>query len=240
VVEKIGATRRLGFWSAFICAVLSVTYVLGQLFEWQGLLGSAGGPSSVSTPAGIAILLTPSLLLGSAFLIMMSALHRASSADRKVFGQVALSFAIVYATLISLVYFAQLTFVGPRIAAGDTSGIELLLFVPYKSFLFAVDLLGYSMMSVSTLFGAFALPPVKAARTARLFMLLNGALLPFLALQMFFPDLIYVAALWAVTFPCAALWVAGVFRRIPSDAHGQNTGAATVIELGQASKPSAA
>jgi len=221
-VDGIGsATRQLGFWSAIACAVLSLAYVLGQLFEWQGLLGSAGGPSSTSTPAGIAILLTPSLLLGSAFLIMMSALHRASSADRKTFGQVALCFAIVYATLVSLVYFVQLTLVGPRIAAGDTAGIEVLLFVPYKSFLFAVDLLGYSMMSVSTLFGAFALPPAKGTRTARLFMLLNGALLPFLAMQMFFPDLIYGAALWAVTFPCASLWLSGVFRHAPPRPEGE-------------------
>ena len=207
------ATSNIGFWSAVGCVLFSLAYILGQLLEWQGVLGSAGGPGSASTPYGIAILLTPSLLLGSAFLVMMAALQHASSADRRIFGQAALAFAIVYATLISMVYFVQLTLVGPRIAAGDTDGIEVLLFVPYRSFLFAVDLLGYSMMSVSTLFGAFALPAGRAARTARVFMLLNGALLPFLAFQMFFPNLIYVAALWAVTFPCAAFALAVVFRR---------------------------
>ena len=35
--------------------------------EWLGWAGSRGGPESVSTPLGIAILLTPSLLLGSSF-----------------------------------------------------------------------------------------------------------------------------------------------------------------------------
>lgn len=208
------ATKTIGFWSAGACAVLSLAYILAQLLEWQGLLGSAGGPGSASTPFGLAILLTPSLLLGSAFLVMMSALHQISDADRRIYSQVALAFAIVYATLISLVYFVQLTLVGPRIAAGDTEGIEVLLFVPYRSFLFAVDLLGYSMMSVSTLFGAFALPATRASRITKAFMLLNGALLPFLALQMFFPGLIYIAALWAVTFPCAAFGLAVMFRRI--------------------------
>jgi hypothetical protein len=213
LVGITNATRRIGFWSSIGCAVFSLAYILGQLLEWQGLLGSAGGPASTSTPAGIAILLTPSLLLSSAFLVMISALHQASEAERRIFGQVALSFAIIYATLVSMVYFVQLTLIGPRIATGDTKDIEVFLFVPYRSFLFAVDLLGYSMMSLSTVFGAFALPATKGVRSARTFMLLNGALLPFLALQMFFPDLVYVAALWAVTFPGAAFSLAFVFRR---------------------------
>jgi hypothetical protein len=122
------ATRTVGLWSSIGCVVFSLTYVLGQLLEWQGLLGSAGGPNSASTPSGIAILLTPSLLLGSAFLVMMSALHQASDSDRKVFGQVALAFAIVYATLISMVYFVQLTLVGPRILAGASRPQAQLLY----------------------------------------------------------------------------------------------------------------
>lgn len=217
-MENDSATRHVGFWSAVACAALALIYVAAQLLEWQGLLGSAGGPASTSTPAGIAVLLTPSLLLGSAFVIMMSALHQISSPDRKVFSQAALAFAIIYAVLISLVYFVQLTLVAPRIAAGDTRDIEVLLFVPYRSFLFAVDLLGYSMMSVSTLLGAFALPATQAGRRAKLFMLLNGAVLPFLAFQMFVPNLIAFAALWSVTFPGAAICLAAVFRHRPQAA----------------------
>lgn len=211
MTEGHNAARDVGFWSAVGCVVFSLTYIAAQLLEWQGWLGSAGGPGSASTSFGLAILLTPSLLLGSAFLVMMSALHLLAPSDRKVFSQAALSFAIVYATLTGLVYFVQLTLVGPRIATGETQGIELLLFVPYKSFLFAIDLLGYSMMSISTLFGAFALP--LTSKFTRAAMLLNGALLPFLALQMFWLDLIYVAALWAVVFPCAACGLAVTFRR---------------------------
>lgn len=207
------ATERAGFWAATGCAVLSLIYVVAQILEWQGLLGSAGGPSSVSTPAGMVVLLTPSLFLGAAFVIMMSALHQASVASKKVFSQAALSFAIIYATLISLVHFVQLTLVAPRLAAGDTRDIEVLLFVPYRSFLFAVDLLGYSMMSLSTLLAAFAVPAARGAPAARVFLLLNGALLPFLALQMFFPGLIAFAALWSVAFPAAAICLAGVFRQ---------------------------
>ena len=183
-------------------------YVVGQLLEWAGLLGSAGGPESTSTPLGIAILLTPSLLLAPTFVVMMAGLHQLAPGSRKALSLTALAFAIIYATLVSLVYFVQLTLVGPRLAAGDMAGIEVLRFVPYRSFLFAVDLLGYSFMSLSTLAGAFAMPDLRHGRLAAGFMLANGLLVPFLALQMFVPALIWGGALWGITFPAAMLAVA--------------------------------
>jgi hypothetical protein len=46
-------------------------------------------------------------------------------------------------------------------------GIELLVFVPFNSFLYAVDLLGYSFMSMATLFVAFAFRGGGVERIAR-------------------------------------------------------------------------
>lgn len=209
------AAKALGFWSALSALLLSLAYVVAQLFEWAGLLGSAGGPNAPSTAAGLAILLTPSLLLGPAFVMTMAALHALAPEGRKVFTLSGLAFATMYATLTGLVYFVQLTFVGPRLAAGDTAGIELLLFVPYESFLFAVDLLGYSLMSAATLVAAFGLPRTPAGRLARAAMIANGAILPFLALQMFVPALIWPAATWALTFPASAALLMRLFREVP-------------------------
>ena len=213
------AAARVGQWAAGCAAVLSFTYVAAQVFEWAGWLGSAGGPNSSSTPFGIYVLLVPSLLLGPSFVITMAALHAIVPKGREVFTLAALAFAVMYATLTGLVYFVQTTFVAPRLAAGDTAGIELLLFVPYQSFLFAIDLFGYSLMSLATLFAALGLPDSRASRGARLAMLANGALMPFLAFQMFVPDLIWPAAAWAITFPASAILLFRVFAQsanIPS------------------------
>jgi len=192
--------------------VLALAYIVGQLLEWLGLLGSAGGPNNPSTPLGLALLLTPSLLLGPAFLILMAALQELAPASGKAFGRAAFGFAIVYATLTGLVYFVQLSFVAPRLASGDVAGIEPFLFIPYRSFLFAVDLLGYSMMSLATLLGAFALPVEPDARAAKAAMIANGLILPCLALQMFWPVLIWPAALWAISFPAAMILLARLLR----------------------------
>lgn len=210
-------TARVGAWSALAALILSLAYIGVQLFEWVGLLGSAGGPNASSTAIGIALLLTPSLLLGPAFVILMAALHAAAPEDRKVFTLAGLAFATMYATLTGLVYFVQLTFVGPRLAAGQTGGIELLLSCPTNPFLFAVDLLGYSLMSAATLIAAFGLPPTPVARRAKVAMIANGAILPFLALQMFMPELIWPAAAWAVTFPACAALLWRLFREIGPD-----------------------
>ena len=206
----------MGIWAASFALLFSVAYVVAQLFEWAGVLGSAGGPNASSTPLGIAVLLAPSLLLGPSFVVMMAALHAVAPEGRTVFTLTALAFAAMYATLTGLVYFVQLTFVGPRLAAGEIAGIELLLFVPYESFLFAVDLLGYSLMSAATLIAAFGLPRTRAARWARTALIANGAILPFLAFQMFVPALIWPAAAWAVTFPASAIATILLFRSLPA------------------------
>jgi hypothetical protein len=207
------SVRALGFWSAVLATVFSVAYVVGQLAEWLGLLGSGGGPESGSTPLGLVVLLTPSLLLGSAYLVLAASIHQLAPPDRKAWSQAALAFATAYAVLISLVYFVQLTLVAPRLAGGRMEGIEAFRFVPFDSFLYAVDILGYSFMSVSTLFAARVFTGGGPERVARRFLTANGLLLPFLALQMYFHPLIWIASLWAVTFPGSTWALAVIFRR---------------------------
>ena len=208
------ATKAAGFRAAVSATVFSVGYVVLQLAEWLGWLGSAGGPESASTPIGIFLLLTPSLLLGSAFLLVLVSLHQVTDADRKVWSHAALVFGTMYAVLISLTYFVQLTFVAPRIAQGRIAGIEPFLFTPFDSFLYSVDLLGYSFMSVATLFAARVLTGGGLERTGRWFLLANGMLLPFLVGQLYLHSLIWPAALWGITFPGAMVVLALLFRRL--------------------------
>jgi hypothetical protein len=207
------STKTVGFWSAVLATVFSLMYILGQLAEWLGWLGSQGGPDSASTPLGLAILLTPSLFLGSSFLVLVVSIHQLASPDRSIWSHLAVVFATAYAVLISMVYFVQLTLVAPRVARGQIEGIEVFLFVPFDSFLYAVDILGYSFMSVATLFAAMVFTGKGLERVVRLFLTANGLLLPFLALQMYFHPLIWIAALWAVTFPGSTWSLAILFGR---------------------------
>ena len=207
------STRRVGLWSAIAATVFSLAYVVAQIAEWLGWLGSGGGPESGSTLLGLVLLLTPSLFLGSSFLVLMVAVHYLAPAGRKIWSHTALAFAIAYAVLISTVYFVQLTLVGPRLARNEIAGIEPFLFVPFDSYLYAVDILGYSFMSLATLFAAPVFTGPGLHRTARWFLFANGLLLPFIALQMYVHELIWIAALWALTFPGSTWTLALIFRR---------------------------
>jgi hypothetical protein len=208
------STRTAGLWSAILSTLFSLMYIVAQLAEWAGMLGSQGGPESSSTVLGIIFLLTPSFFLGSAFLVLIVSIHQIAPPERKVWSHTAVVFATAYTVLISLVYFVQLTLVAPRLAHGQTQGIEVFLFVPFDSFLYAVDILGYSFMSVSTLFAARVFTGSGLQRNVRWFLTANGLLLPFLALQMYFHPLIWVASLWAITFP-GSTWALALFFRGP-------------------------
>jgi len=202
------SAQAAGYWSALLAAMFAITYDIAQLAEWAGLLGSKGGPESSSTPFGLIVLLTPSLLLGPAFLMVAVSIHQLASPADKVWSHAATAFATAYMTLTGTVYFVQLTWVGPRLAAGRSAGMEQFLFVPFDSFLYAVDILGYSLMSVATLFAGLAL-----RGAVRWLLIANGLLVPFIALQMYWHGLIWIAALWALTFPAAMIAVARLFRR---------------------------
>lgn len=214
VAEIPQSTKTVGFWSAMLATVFSITYDVGQIAEWMGLMGSGGGPESASTTLGLIVLLTPSLFLGASFLVLIVSINQLSTPDRKIWSHAAVAFATAYTVLISINYYVQLTWVAPRLAAGRTEGLEPFLFTPFDSFLYAVDILGYSFMSVATLFAARVFRGRGLERVVRVFLTANGLLLPFIALQMYAHWMIWIAALWAVTFPGSTWSLAILFRRV--------------------------
>ena len=223
VKELSPSTKAVGFWSAVLATVFSITYDVGQMAEWLGWLGSRGGPESASTPLGLVVLLTPSLFLGSSFLVLAVSIHHLSSPERRIWSHAAVAFATAYAVLISINYFVQLTLVAPRLGGGRVEGIEPFLFIPFDSFLYSVDILGYRLMSVATLFAAKVFTGGGLERKVRFFLTANGLLLPFIALQIYFHWMIWIAALWAVTFPGSTWSLAILFRRAPVTGGGSGS-----------------
>lgn len=205
--------RKLGYCSAFLSSIFSIIYIIGQLAEWFDLMGSGGGPENSSTALGIIVLLVPSLFLAPSFALLMVSLHYYAPADRKVWSHAAIVFAAVYTVMVSINYYVQLTLILPHMLSGETESVRPFLFTPFDSFIYSVDVLGYSFMSLSTLFAAFIFTGSGLERTARRFMIANGLLIPFLALQIYYHPLIWFASLWAVTFPGTTITLAMIFKR---------------------------
>ena len=211
--NQMSAGNKIGFWSAILSSFFSLVYIIAQLAEWLGMLGSGGGPENPSTAAGLIILLTPSLLLAPSFMLLILGIHYHAPEDKKIWSHAGLLFATVYAVMVSINYYVQLTLVVPHLIRGEIDSIQPFLFTPFDSFIYSVDVLGYSFMSLSTLFTAFVFTGRGPERTARRFLIANGLLIPFLAFQIFYHPLIWPASLWAITFPGATISLAILFRR---------------------------
>jgi len=212
--NKLSPTvSKLGYWSALLASLFSIVYVVGQLAEWFGLLGSAGGPESPSTALGIVVLLIPSLFLAPSFALLMLCVHYYAPEGKKVWSHAGIMFATIYAVMICINYYVQLTLVLPHLMRGEIESIRPFLFTPFDSFMYSVDVLGYSFMSLSTLFAAFVFTGAGLERTARRFLIGNGLLIPFLLLQIYYHPLIWAASLWAITFPGATISLAMIFKR---------------------------
>jgi hypothetical protein len=213
-VEDQSSAYRVGLWSAVFASVFSVAYDVGQIAEWLGLMGSGGGPEHDSTWYGLVVLLVPSLFLGISFVVLMGSVHRQAPRERQVWSQTGLTFAIMYGTLICMNYFVQLTLVAPALYRENvTDHVRPFLFHVFNSFTYSVDLLGYSFMSLSTLFAAFVFTGPGIEKTVRWFLVANGVIVPFIALQTFYHPMIWVASLWAVTLPGSTISLAVLFRR---------------------------
>jgi hypothetical protein len=214
LVENRATVYKVGFWAAALASVFSVAYDIGQLAEWLGLMGSGGGPERDSTWYGLVVLLVPSLFLGISFVVLMGCVHRHAPLARKVWSQTALTFAIMYSTLICMNYFVQLTLIAPALYQGNVPDhARPFLFHVFNSFSYSADLLGYSFMSLSTFFAAFVFSGPGLEKVARCFLTANGVILPFIALQTFYHPMIWVAALWGVTLPGSTIVLTVVFRR---------------------------
>ncbi len=139
--------------------------------------------SAIVTAAVIlfAVCLIADFLFGSYFVcmflpigyIMMAAgLHNESNKNRRVAANTGMAFAVVYAVLIFLVYFAQTTSVR---FGGLSEQAQAILDFQRGGLLFNYDLLGYGMMALSTFFmGLSVQADSKADKWMKALLMIHG------------------------------------------------------------------
>jgi hypothetical protein len=114
-----------------------------------------------------------SLLLAPSFVVMMVSIHYAAPEEKKIWSHIGITFAVLYAALVSIVYVTWLFVVEPHVLRGQAEQVALLSFAP-GSFMQMVDGLGYTFMGIATLFAA----PVFAGKRVEQWIcwlcLLNG------------------------------------------------------------------
>jgi hypothetical protein len=200
-------TRSFGMWAAIAALFFSVAYGIPQLLQVAGVLGD---------PWDRILIFAPSLALAPSFVLTMIAVHEATPNDRRVLSGAALALATMYAVMVSVVYVNQLGVVVPLDLSGEGDRVALFACCGRFQPMTAIDLLGYTLMSLSTGFSAPLFRGPGVVRAAAVALAANALLAPFLILQLAWPPLIYVGALWLITFPLSMLFVALTFHRAPS------------------------
>lgn len=113
-----------------------------------------------------------SMFIAFSFVLMMCGYAYFSEKDVKLAGYVSVAFAAIYATIILLVYFAQLT----TVRFHDlTQQATMLLDFQQFGLLFNYDLLGYAVMSLATFFAGLTIKPqTKTDRWLKYLLMIHG------------------------------------------------------------------
>src|SRR6266702_6536245 len=129
--------------------------------------------------------------------------------EKKIWSHIGITFAVLYAALVSMVYVTWLFVVEPHVLRGEANQVSLLIFSP-GSLLQMVDGLVYTFMGVATFFVAPVFAGKRLDKWIRWLCLLSGpgALMVFLSYVFY---IIPLGAGWFI-FPPLAILLAVYFR----------------------------
>lgn len=196
--------RTLGLYSGLVALITSIAYGIPQILSVVGVL---------EEPWDLLLMFAPSLVLSWSVVVLMVCIHHYASSDKKIWSHLGMVFAVVYAVMVGIVYFSQLTVVIPAMFEDETTGLETQLFEE-GTVMVAVDGLGYGMLSISTLFAAKVFAGGKLETRTRWAMTANGALAPVVMLAVMWPIFLAIGVFWLVTFPLSAALITKVFHRL--------------------------
>lgn len=197
--------RKIGLISACLTAIFAIIYSVAQIF----VLAVPQSP-----PWDFIGLFTPSLFLAWSFIVMMISIHYYAPEERKIYSHIGMTFAILYATLVSLVYFVELTVAVPLVLQGQAYPEWLSFSSP--AMMVSIDGLGYAFMSIATLFSSQVFAGIRSKRLIRWAFFANGILAVVILLAVLIPAFTLIGALWIITMPLSAIAAVMLFRRSQS------------------------
>ena len=184
----------IGFWSALGTTLFALIYIVPQLII---------GIDMPESKNDLFWILTPSMFLALSFLIMMVSVHYYADEDKRIWSQIGMLFAVAYFVFVNIVYFTVLTVTMPHTLNGDITSVEILRYVP-KSFMTGIDALGYTSMSLATLFAAPVFFGTKLKKWIRIFFISNGIISPIILSTQMYPLMAYAGSTWILTMPLSS------------------------------------
>lgn len=199
----MGKRHWLGFWAALAACAASVGYSVAQAMQVFGAL---------RFPLDEVLIFGFSICIATPFVIAMVAFHHSVPYDKRVWTHAGVALAGMYATLVSLVYMTELFVTVPARLQGMSASVAAIT-LSQHSFFWAIDALGYVLMSLAALLAAGALAWRGLEGWLKLFFVLHGIQAPVIVLILCRPELLLWGSGWIVTGPGMTLLMALHFLR---------------------------
>ena len=156
------SANRLGSWSALAVSLLGVAYLVTLT-----IAVAVHGISNPIVDPTLAVMEVLTLISAPLMVIVISAIHAYASADRKIYGVIALAFITVFAAMTSAVHFVELTAVRQRGSSG----------MVWPSTGYAVELLAWNLfLGLALIFAAPVFDGSGPEHGVRRGLLTSGAL----------------------------------------------------------------
>jgi hypothetical protein len=195
--------KAIGKPAALLAAIFAIIYSVFALLSLFKL---------IPHPYDLFWQFLPSLLLAFAFVVTIICVHYCVGEEHKIYTGIASALAVIYAACVTIVYFTQLAVIIPLQLQHKIDDSHLLAF-SNGSFMVAVDCIGYGIMSLTTLFAAFAFKTDGSSKWLYRSLLYNGLLAPFVVMAFFIPAFLAIGALWMITLPTAMINIVRFFGR---------------------------
>ena len=187
-VTTRNAADRLGFWIAVLTTVLTATaFAVGLATPPRS--GPFCATACIVYPYTSVAAFVPgdyrwmyiAILLTPLYVVLMACIHSKIRGSKRVSSQIALSFALISAAVITTDYFIQLEVMQPSLLKGETEGLTLFLqYNPHGIFI-ALEDLGYLILSASFLFSSAVFSNGRGLERALQWLFLTASLSAFAA-----------------------------------------------------------
>jgi hypothetical protein len=193
---------QIGFWSA----LLTTAWIL--VFNAAIAFGATGAPTR-------SLAVGASLLLALSFVVLMVSMHSYAPLEKKIWSQIGLSFAILYAALLLWNYYLQLTVVSTNPLLYSWLTMD---FTSDTAF-WSLESIGYALMGLAALFTLPVLPSGRMELVIRWCIAVNGVFtilgsISYVVTSNPLHVLVLTSlGIWALAFPIATALLAVMFRR---------------------------
>lgn len=155
---------RIGFIAALL---VSVEVGLFGLLMAASLIFTQADLSNLSYLVGF--------LIAPSFVTMMTAIFYYASDEKKIWAHLGVLFSVVYAAMVLFVYYLQLVVVGTKSLQASSEILKPFVYMPGTP-IFAIDILGYGFMALSTFFAAFVFDGGKIEIWIKRLFILHGVI----------------------------------------------------------------